>query len=183
MGKKRERHTLVNYYGGSVAMSQRIISFFIIFSCSVTAAFSQDAIISGKITDGSTGDIMRSVTVELLTKDKQSTKKGAYSDVTGKYTIKKVQQGVYSLRFRYVGYETKLIENVEVPTGKNVTVNVTLSPETKKAEEVVVTARANKESKEAILAQRKNSAQVSDGVGQEEIAKLPDDAPPPIPET
>lgn len=155
-------------------MSQRIISFFIIFSCSVTAAFSQDAIISGKITDGSTGDIMRSVTVELLTKDKQSTKKGAYSDVTGKYTIKKVQQGVYSLRFRYVGYETKLIENVEVPTGKNVTVNVTLSPETKKAEEVVVTARANKESKEAILAQRKNSAQVSDGVGQEEIAKLPD---------
>ncbi len=174
MGKKRERHTLVNYYGGSVAMSQRIISFFIIFSCSVTAAFSQDAIISGKITDGSTGDIMRSVTVELLTKDKQSTKKGAYSDVTGKYTIKKVQQGVYSLRFRYVGYETKLIENVEVPTGKNVTVNVTLSPETKKAEEVVVTARANKESKEAILAQRKNSAQVSDGVGQEEIAKLPD---------
>jgi len=174
VGKKRERHTLVNYYGGSVAMSQRIISFFIIFSCSVTAAFSQDAIISGKITDGSTGDIMRSVTVELLTKDKQSTKKGAYSDVTGKYTIKKVQQGVYSLRFRYVGYETKLIENVEVPTGKNVTVNVTLSPETKKAEEVVVTARANKESKEAILAQRKNSAQVSDGVGQEEIAKLPD---------
>ncbi|HRE58505.1 MAG TPA: carboxypeptidase regulatory-like domain-containing protein [Candidatus Kapabacteria bacterium] len=174
MGKKRERHTLVNYYGGSVAMSQRIISFFIIFSCSVTAAFSQDAIISGKITDGSTGDIMRSVTVELLTKDKQSTKKGAYSDVTGKYTIKKVQQGVYSLRFRYVGYETKLIENVEVPIGKNVTVNVTLSPETKKAEEVVVTARANKESKEAILAQRKNSAQVSDGVGQEEIAKLPD---------
>lgn len=155
-------------------MSQRIISFFILFSCSVTAAFSQDAIISGKITDGSTGDIMRSVTVELLTKDKQSTKKGAYSDVTGKYTIKKVQQGVYSLRFRYVGYETKLIENVEVPTGKNVTVNVTLSPETKKSEEVVVTARANKESKEAVLAQRKNSAQVSDGVGQEEIAKLPD---------
>lgn len=155
-------------------MSQRIISFFILFSCSVTAAFSQDAIISGKITDGSTGDIMRSVTVELLTKEKQSTKKGAYSDVTGKYTIKKVQQGVYSLRFRYVGYETKLIENVEVPTGKNVTVNVTLSPETKKSEEVVVTARANKESKEAILAQRKNSAQVSDGVGQEEIAKLPD---------
>ncbi|MFN9301159.1 MAG: TonB-dependent receptor domain-containing protein [Candidatus Kapaibacterium sp.] len=155
-------------------MSQRIISFFILFSCSVTAAFSQDAIISGKITDGSTGDIMRSVTVELLTKEKQSTKKGTYSDVTGKYTIKKVQQGVYSLRFRYVGYETKLIENVEVPTGKNVTVNVTLSPETKKSEEVVVTARANKESKEAVLAQRKNSAQVSDGVGQEEIAKLPD---------
>ena len=155
-------------------MSQRIISFFILFSFSVTAAISQDAIISGKITDGSTGDIMRSVTVELLTKDKQSTKKGAYSDVTGKYTIKKVQQGVYSLRFRYVGYETKLIENIEVPTGKNITVNVTLSPETKKADEVVVTARANKESKEAILAQRKNSAQVSDGVGQEEIAKLPD---------
>ena len=130
--------------------------------------------IQGKVTDGSSGDIMRSVTVELLTKEKQSTKKGAYTDVTGKYTIKKVQQGIYSLRFRYVGFETKLIENVEVPVGKSITVNVTLSPETKKATEVVITARANKESKEAILAQRKNSAQVSDGVSKEEISKLPD---------
>ncbi|HRI31231.1 MAG TPA: carboxypeptidase regulatory-like domain-containing protein, partial [Candidatus Kapabacteria bacterium] len=130
--------------------------------------------VQGKVTDGSTGDIMRSVTVELLTKEKQSTKKGAYSDVTGKYTIKKVQQGVYSLRFRYVGFESKLIENVEVAAGKTVTVNVTLSPETKKSTEVVVTARANKESKEAILAQRKNSAQVSDGVSKEEISRLPD---------
>lgn len=130
--------------------------------------------LQGKVTDGSSGDIMRSVTVELLTKEKQSTKKGAYTDVTGKYTIKKVQQGVYSLRFRYVGYETKIIENVEVPGGKNIIVNVTLSPETKKANEVVVTARANKESKEAILAQRKNSAQVSDGVSKEEMSKLPD---------
>jgi len=130
--------------------------------------------VQGKVTDGSSGDIMRSVTVELLTKEKQSTKKGAYTDVTGKYTIKKVQQGVYSLRFRYVGYETKIIENVEVPAGKNIIVNVTLSPETKKANEVVITARANKESKEAILAQRKNSAQVSDGVSKEEMSKLPD---------
>lgn len=130
--------------------------------------------LQGKVTDGSSGDIMRNVTVELLTKEKQSTKKGAYTDVTGKYTIKKVQQGVYSLRFRYVGYETKIIENVEVPGGKNIIVNVTLSPETKKANEVVVTARANKESKEAILAQRKNSAQVSDGVSKEEMSKLPD---------
>lgn len=130
--------------------------------------------LQGKVTDGSSGDIMRSVTVELLTKEKQSTKKGAYTDVTGKYTIKKVQQGVYSLRFRYVGYETKIIENVEVPAGKNIIVNVTLSPETKKANEVVITARANKESKEAILAQRKNSAQVSDGVSKEEMSKLPD---------
>ncbi len=130
--------------------------------------------IQGKVTDGSSGEIMRSVTVELLTKEKQSTKKGAYTDVTGKYTIKKVQQGVYSLRFRYVGFESKLIENIEVAAGKTVTVNVTLSPETKKSTEVVVTARANKESKEAILAQRKNSAQVSDGVSKEEISRLPD---------
>ncbi len=144
--------------------------------CVTTSITAQEnsGTVQGKVTDGSTGDIMRSVTVELLTKEKQSTKKGAYSDVTGKYTIKKVQQGVYSLRFRYVGFESKLIENVEVAAGKTVTVNVTLSPETKKSTEVVVTARANKESKEAILAQRKNSAQVSDGVSKEEISRLPD---------
>ncbi|HRE56591.1 MAG TPA: carboxypeptidase regulatory-like domain-containing protein, partial [Candidatus Kapabacteria bacterium] len=144
--------------------------------CVTTSITAQEnsGTVQGKVTDGSTGDIMRSVTVELLTKEKQSTKKGAYSDVTGKYTIKKVQQGVYSLRFRYVGFESKLIENVEVAAGKTVTVNVTLSPEIKKATEVVVTARANKESKEAILAQRKNSAQVSDGVSKEEISRLPD---------
>lgn len=155
-------------------MSKRIITILFVTLSTIFVAAAQDGIITGKITDGESGDIMRSVTVELLTADKQPTKKGAYSDVTGKYTIKKVAAGNYSLRFRYVGYETKLIENVEVVTGKTTTINVVLKLENKKSEEVVVTARANKESKEAILAQRKNAAQVSDGVGQEEISKLPD---------
>ncbi len=173
-GEKAWSAHITNIMEVAYAMSKRIITILVLTLTSLFATKAQDGIITGKITDGETGDIMRSVTVELLTPEKQPTKKGAYSDVTGKYTIKKVATGTYSLRFRYVGFETKLIEKVEVAAGKTVSVNVVLKLENKKADEVVVTARANRESKEAILAQRKNAAQVSDGVGQEEIAKLPD---------
>lgn len=124
-------------------------------------------VITGVVTDGESGDPIRSATVQLI-----GTKKGAYTDVKGKYTIKAVPAGKYSLKFSFVGLQSKTIENVEV-VDKSVTVNVVLFPK-KEEKEVVVTARANKESKEAVLVNRKNSAQVSDGVSKEEISRLPD---------
>lgn len=125
--------------------------------------------ISGKITDGSTGEPMRSVTVAVI-----GTKRGAYSDVKGTYTVRKVEPGTYSLRFSFVGFQAKTVEKVVVAAGKVTTLDMTLQPEVKKSDEVVVEARRVNDNSAAILAQRKNSAQVSDGVSQEEISKTPD---------
>lgn len=151
------------------AMGKRFGTFLVfIFAIINYSSAQNNSTITGIVTDGESGEPLRSATVQLI-----GTKKGAYTDVKGKYTIKSVPVGKYSLKFSYVGLQTKTIENVEVTPEKSVTVNVVLFPK-KDEKEVVVTARANKESKEAILANRKNSAQVSDGVSKEEISRLPD---------
>jgi TonB-dependent receptor len=129
----------------------------------------EGGIITGKVTDGESGDLMRSVTVVL-----KDTKRGARTDVKGKYTIKSVPAGTYTVQFSFVGYKAKSVAGVQVNAGQTVTVNAVLQPENKKLDEVIVEARRSNDNQAAILAQRKNSAQVSDGVSQEEISKTPD---------
>ena len=132
-------------------------------------ARAQDGIVSGNVKDAETGEPMRSVTVRL-----KDTKKGSFSDVKGKYTIKAVAPGTYTLIFTSVGYSPKTIGSVIVTAGQTTTINASMSPESKKTEDVVIEARRSNESQSTILAQRKNAAQVSDGISKEEISKTPD---------
>lgn len=126
--------------------------------------------ISGKVREASTGEALRGATIIL-----DGTKKGAISDPKGNFIIKNVPAGKYSLTVRYVGYETKRIPNIVVEPGKTATVSIVLDRDRQViARDVVVEARRTSETQAAILAQRKNSAQVSDGVSIEEIKKLPD---------
>lgn len=126
--------------------------------------------ISGRIREASTGEALRGATVIL-----EGTKKGAISDPKGNFVIKNVPAGTYSITVRYVGYETKRIPNIVVTPGKVTTVAVVLDRDRQVvAKDVIVEARRTTETQAALLAQRKNSAQVSDGVSIEEIKKLPD---------
>ena len=125
--------------------------------------------IVGKVTDGETGEPLRGATVFV-----EAVKKGAYSDTKGAYRVKGVPAGTYTLKFTYVGYDAKIVENVVVNKDKTTTVNVVLMVTKTEGKEVIVeTTRAN-DNAAALLAQRKNAAQVSDGVGKEEMSKLND---------
>lgn len=115
-----------------------------------SSAFSQDGIISGTVKDAETGEPMRSVTVRL-----KDTKKGTFSDVKGKYTIKAVAPGNYSIIFTSVGFSSKTVGSVIVTAGQTTTINATLSPESKKTEDVVIEARRSNDAQSTILAQRK----------------------------
>lgn len=146
-----------------------------VFVCVVLAAVlahsaEEPGTISGRIREASTGDALRGATVIL-----DGTKKGAISDPKGNFTIKNVPPGTYSITVRYVGYETKRIPNIVVTPGKVTTLSVVLDRDRQVvAKDVIVEARRTTETQAALLAQRKNSAQVSDGVSIEEIKKLPD---------
>lgn len=104
----------------------------------------------------------------------EGTKRGGYSDAKGRFTVKNVPPGKYSVRATYIGYQPKVVKDIEVKAGQSATVNFVLAMEKKQTKEVVVTANRTRESQEAVLAERKNSAQVSDGISKEEIKRLPD---------
>lgn len=69
------------------------------------------------------------------------TNQGAATGVDGSYIIINVRPGIYSIRFGYVGYQTKVVENIVVNSDQTTTLNITLDPTTLVGQEVVVVAK------------------------------------------
>jgi hypothetical protein len=138
-------------------------------SGSIDTVAQEFGIIQGKVTDAVTGELMRGATVQV-----EGTKKGAYSDVKGIFTIKNVPVGTYTLRISFVGFETRTMVGITIEPGKTTTQNVSLKPEVSTTEDVIVTATRSMNNQDAMLQQQKNAAQVSNSISQEEISKMPD---------
>jgi TonB-dependent receptor len=142
---------------------------FLFGQSSQTPPPSGTGVITGKISDAESGDVLRGATVQVL-----DTRKGAIADVKGTFTVRGLAAGTYKLKFNYIGYKSKTVENIEVKDGQTVNVSVVLESAAKKTDEVVVEVKRLNDNAAAMLAQRKNAAQVSDGIGEAEIKKLPD---------
>lgn len=125
--------------------------------------------ISGKVVDAENGEVLRRATISLV-----GTKFGAFSDVKGEYKLRDIPAGKYSLMVSYVGYDSKQVTDLEIKDGQNIVFNIVLNSAIKRTEEVVIEARRENNNEAAILVQRKNAAQVSDGISIEEIKRTPD---------
>ncbi len=134
------------------------------------AQSSNNGTITGKLVDQETGEALRSGTVQIV-----GTKKGAYSDVKGEFRIRDIAPGTYTLRISYIGYNSKELTNVVINPGSTTNLGIILlESSVKKTQEVVIEAQRTNDNEAAILAIRKNAIQVSDGISQEEIKRLPD---------
>ncbi|RZK78300.1 MAG: TonB-dependent receptor [Pedobacter sp.] len=140
---------------------------FVIISATV---FAQTGRISGKVSDKKTGETLIGVTVKV-----KNTTRGIATDVDGRYSLTGLASGKYTLVFQYVGYEGKEVSDVEVNDGKNTIFDVVLDEGgSQKLNEVVIKASFKKESVNALYAQQKNSAVISDGISSELIRRSPD---------
>ena len=70
--------------------------------------------------------------------------KGAATDVNGEFRLEKIAVGRITLQLSYVGYETKTIPDIEVNTGKEKVLNLTMQESVQKLNEVVIHAYKNK---------------------------------------
>lgn len=91
------------------------------------SAFSQELSIKGKITDGSSGEVLPGVNVLL-----KGTSKGTVSDADGNYSLNDVTPGS-TLVFSFIGYKAQ-----EQIVGKQNVINVTLVVDASNLQEVVV---------------------------------------------
>jgi len=94
----------------------------------LSEAYAQTQVISGRVTDGSSGQGLPGVTVLV-----KGTSNGTSTDVNGGYSITAPSSG--TLTFSFIGYTT-----VERAIGNTGTVNITLVPDATQLSEVVVTA-------------------------------------------
>ncbi len=89
--------------------------------------------IAGTITDEQTGDPLIGVNVIVV-----GTSSGAATDLEGRYTIPGLRSGEYSVKFSYIGFETKLFTGIGVTSGQTTRLDVTLSEAVLSAEDEIV---------------------------------------------
>ena len=107
-------------------------------------AFEQDItqVVRGKLVDAETQVALPFATIVVLTIDPPI---GATSDADGIFRIEKVQVGRHNIQVSYVGYETKVIPELLISSGKEVVLNIGLKEKISQMEEVVIKAYTKKD--------------------------------------
>jgi outer membrane receptor protein involved in Fe transport len=91
--------------------------------------------IRGLVTDAETGEPLIGANVVL-----EGTQKGTPTDVNGEYIIVNVDPGTYNLDISYVGYQRKIVQDVNVESGLTAVINIQISTTMGTTEAVVITA-------------------------------------------
>jgi len=102
----------------------------------------------------------------------KGTSKGTTSDYDGLYILDKLEPGTYTVVFSFVGYETLEVPNVVIEAGKVTQVNTELGSSAAALDEVVITTVSRRDSQVALLIEQKNSVDIKESIGAQELAKL-----------
>lgn len=148
-------------------------------SCASPFAFSQQTpasntqstpqqlgVLTGVVVDKQTGAAIPAARIAVV-----GTKLGAVANLNGKYTIKNVPMGTYSLSVSSLGYAKLTVTNVKVVSDKPGVYNITMATEDIVTEEIVVEARALRNTEAILLKDRQKAAAVSDAISAEAISQ------------
>jgi outer membrane receptor protein involved in Fe transport len=108
---------------------------FLILILSSQTIFSQTSgKLSGRVTDNE-GNPLAGANVLV-----EGTSLGAAADIDGYYSIINLRAGTYSVRFRFIGFQSKLVEKIRISADQTTKINVSLASQSFQQEEVVVVA-------------------------------------------
>lgn len=122
--------------------------------------------IAGKVVDAETGDALPGVNVVI-----EGTLRGAATDLDGAYRIHGLEPGSYNIIASYIGFSKKKIAGIEVKAGQVQQLDFTLSMAVLEGQEVVVTAKAARNTEASLLKDRQKAVAVSDAISAEAISQ------------
>lgn len=143
---------------------RKILCVIVLLLAAVGTALAQGTV-RGKVTDAANGETLIGATVRL-----EGTSHGALTDLDGKYTIPNVPKGVYKIVVSYISYTTQEFANAVIDNGQTVVLDVALKSDDEMLDEVVVTARANRESQNALLLEQKRALIATQAIGAMELS-------------
>ena len=123
--------------------------------------------ISGKIFDEK-GETLPGASIKII-----ETGRATQTASDGSYSIN-VDPGTYTVEISYISFATKRISDVTVKADKATPLDVSLKPDAKGLQDVVVTATYKKASVEGLLTRQKNASEISNGISAEQISRTPD---------
>lgn len=122
--------------------------------------------IEGVITDIYSGETLIGVNVMV-----GETGLGDATDVDGRYSVRRIPAGTYTLSISYIGYVT-IEETIVIRAGETVRFNAALTQETLEGEEVVVSAQ--REGQVQAINQQLRSDKIVNVVSEAKITEMPD---------
>lgn len=102
--------------------------------------FSQTGIIKGVVIDKQSENPLEGATVELMNMEIAT---GVITDLDGRFTLQDVPIGRHSIRISYIGFESSYVPNIEVTTGKDVALSISLTESFNALSEVVITSNSS----------------------------------------
>ncbi len=129
-------------------------------------ALSAQGTVSGKVYDKESSEGLIAAFVEVVgTEIIEST------DFDGNYVLT-LPDGTHSIKVTYIGYQDKIVEEVIVTKGSSDILDIAMGTDLEVLTEVVVTARAVKNTENYVLLERKKSDKIQDGIGRQELKRL-----------
>lgn len=125
--------------------------------------------IEGKVIDALNTDPLIGATIKIV-----GTSYGAISDLNGFFRIENLPAGTYEVKISYIGYNDKIIKDVIVSPKNTTRLNVALEVDGLSVETINVEASISLSNESSLLASRKNSDKITDGISEQQIKKSPD---------
>ncbi|MBL3657857.1 TonB-dependent receptor [Fulvivirga sediminis] len=122
-------------------------------------------IITGRVTDSETGDILPGATVKV-----SGTNYGAASNTEGEYSLR-VNSGEVSIEVSYIGFQT-VTETISIKEGETIVKDFTLKSNTQELDAVMVVGILQGQAK--ALNQQKTADNIKNIVAAEQIGRFPD---------
>ncbi len=123
-------------------------------------SLAQDGLIKGKVTDELTNDPVAFANVVI-----QGQTTGTTTNLDGNYELTGLEPGLYNLEVSFLGYQTKVLFEIQVTKNRSALVDVKLAESTEQLEEVVVQTSAFERSIESPVSVR--------SIGTNEIQRYP----------
>lgn len=126
--------------------------------------------LKGSVTDRNSKETLIGAVVSV-----EGTNVKAVTDVDGRFELRGLKNGTYTLYINYMGYKPQRIEGVKVKKGDaEENMDIELLPDEKQLKEVVVTAVEQRSTEAAMVEVAKNSEVIVSNVSAQEISKTQD---------
>ncbi|MCX8057467.1 MAG: carboxypeptidase-like regulatory domain-containing protein [Ignavibacteria bacterium] len=145
-----------------------LIVFLITLSFQVSFSQGKGSIV-GIVRDETSGEPIIGANVII-----ENTFLGAATDINGKFLIRDVNEGNYSIKVSHIAYQPKILTDVIVKANEITELKITLSNKVIETKEIVVTGKLDQSYENALLNLKKNSQNILDGVSAEQIKKTTD---------
>lgn len=153
---------LPNNYLTKKMKAKLVVLFFLIF----LVGHAQKGVVSGKVLDADDQLPLPGALIQI-----EGFNKYAVTDYTGNYEFLNLNVGKYILQVKYMGYAMKTME-VEVESGKNVSVTFNLKATGTELNEVVVGDRLKGQSK--ALNKQKTNQNITNIISSDQVGRFPD---------